>query len=300
MESIGKQKDETCDLDKCWIMTLVEAIRAVFSRKGDVLHMQDLYARLPDRLPHSIRAQVYKNLGKRFRRVGRGLYAAIEGDAACVVVRGDALEEVRKLATGSVDCLLTDPPYDWQDGANNAGTNPKMELPFERSEVDATLGLELWRALREGAHAFFFVPAETAATRPGIERFIRTLESCGFRFNKRLIWYKKRMGMGYNGRCVHEAILFMSKGARRMPRDLRVKDVIEEPPVHPSRKRHPAEKPAGLLEKLIRFATSVGETVLDCYAGSLSTGRAALRLGRNAILIEKDRDILRLGLAEAK
>lgn len=280
-------------------MTLIEAIRAVFFRRPEILHMKDLYAELPEELPHSIRSQVYRNLGRGFRKIGRDLYIAVEGDAACVVVRGEALEQVRKLASESVDCLLTDPPYDWQDGANGAGTNPKMELPFERREVDAALGLELWRVLRKGAHAFFFVPAETAATRPGIERFIRTLESCGFRFNKRMIWYKGRMGMGYNGRCSHEAVLFMSKGPRRMPRDLRMKDVIEETPVHPSRKRHPAEKPVGLLEKLIRFATSVGETVLDCFAGSLSTGRAALGLGRNAILIEKDPDILKLAVTEA-
>lgn len=273
-------------------MTLLEAIEAVFRRTEEPLHVQDLYAALPGRLHHSIRAQIYKNLGSRFQRIGRGLYAAVEGDAACLVVEGDALEELRKLPSEFADALITDPPYPWQDGANYAGTKEKMDLSFERRDIDATLGFELYRVLKKGAHAFFFMPAETGITRPGIEKFIKTLEACGFRFNKRWVWYKGRMGMGYNGRCAHEAMLFMSKGRRRMPRDNRVKDVLEEPPVHPSRKRHVAEKPVGLIEKLVLFATEAGELVLDCFAGSLSTGRAALKLGRNALLVEKDPAIL--------
>lgn len=277
-------------------MTLIEAIQAVFRNAEGPLHVQDLYAALPDRLQHSIRSQVYRNLGGRFQRVGRGVYVAVEGDACCVVAEGDALEEVRKLPSEFVDALVVDPPYD--DPAHEIGTKKKMLLDFERCEIEATLALELHRVLKKGAHAFIFVPAETGTTRPGIERLIRTLEACGFRFNKRWIWHKRLMGMGYHGRTVHEGILFMSKGRRRMPCDLSVKDVIEEPPVHPSRKRHPAEKPVGLLEKLIRFATRVGETVLDCFAGSLSTGRAALRLGRNAILVEKDAALLARGLGE--
>lgn len=270
-------------------MTLIEAIEAVFSRAEGPLHVQDLYAELPDRLRHSIRSQLYRHLDGKFRRVGRGLYAAAAGDAACVVIQGDALEEIRKLPSGRVDALITDPPYDWQDTANDDGTNPKIDLAYDRQEIDATLALELWRVLRPGAHAFFFVPAETGTSRPGIERLIRTLEGAGFEFNKRWIW---RMGMGYNGRCVHEGILFMSKGRRRMPCDLAVKDVVDVPPIHPSRKKHPSEKPVGLLETITRFCTRAGEIILDCFAGSLSTGRAALSLGRNAILIEKNKGLL--------
>lgn len=270
-------------------MTLIGAIREFFGAAGEEpVHVQDLYAHLPGRLRHSIRSQIYRNLGKQFQRVGRGLYVMVARDAACVVVHGDALEEVSKLPSDSIDAAITDPPYAWQDEANADGTTPKMHLNFERAEIDATLALELWRVLKEGAHVFVFVPAETSATRPKINELLRTLEAAGFTFNKRWIWYKGRMGMGYNGRCSHEAILFLSKGRRRMPCDLRVKDVLHIPPVHPRRKLHPAEKPAGLLEALVRFATRIGETILDFYAGSCATGLAALSLGRNAVLVEKD------------
>ncbi|HQB64114.1 MAG TPA: site-specific DNA-methyltransferase [Sedimentibacter sp.] len=51
---------------------------------------------------------------------------------------------------------------------------------------------------------------------------------------------------------------------------------------------HPTQKPVALFEYLIRTYTNEGDTVLDNCAGSGTTGIAAWRQKRNAILIEKD------------
>lgn len=270
-------------------MTLIEAIQAYFVGREEV-SLQDLYSHLPDAKQHSIRARIYENLGNAFKRVGHGVYVAMEGDATCLVVAKDALEAVRELPPQSVDALITDPPYPWLAAhvELHTTTRPRMRWKYEKREIDRELGLELYRVLRSGAHAFFFVPAETATTRPCIENFIRTLEACGFVFNKRFIWDRAMLGMGYNGRCQYEGILFMSKGKRKMPCDKGVPDLIRERQAHHRHRTHPNEKPVGLMEKLIRFSTRVGELVLDIFAGSCSTGRAALNLGRNAILVEKD------------
>ena len=40
------------------------------------------------------------------------------------------------------------------------------------------------------------------------------------------------------------------------------------------------------IEKFIRYSSNRGDTVLDCFGGSLSTGRTALRWGRNFIGFE--------------
>lgn len=51
---------------------------------------------------------------------------------------------------------------------------------------------------------------------------------------------------------------------------------------------HPCPKPESLMDKLIRDFTDPGETILDPFAGSGTTGVAAIRLGRNFIGWERD------------
>lgn len=275
-------------------MTLIEAIRTFFrSRNGTAVELQDLYAHLPDEYEHSIRARIYERLGKEFKRVGHGIYVAVDGPATCVVVEGDALEELRKLPSEYVDALVTDPPYPWLDRHVGHGTTrPRMRWGFERREIDQALALELHRVLKPGAHAFIFVPALTATTEPHVSRLREILARCGFVFNKLWIWDKVHSGMGYSGRARYEGILFCSRGVKRQPCDLSVPDVLTVPMIHATRRRHPTEKPQALLEAILKFATKAGDLVLDCFAGSLSTGRAALALGRHALLIEKDPGIL--------
>lgn len=278
---------------------LADAIRAFIRKAGEAVHIQDLYVEFPDAHEHSIRGRIYENLGKDFKRVGRGLYVAIQGEAACVVMHGDALEEVKKLESESIEAVITDPPYPWLDKFRDHPTTSwqRMKVEYARREIDLELGLELYRVLKEGAHAFVFVPAETGQTKPPIDNMISVLERCGFVFRKRFIWDKVSPGLGYSGRARYEGILFLTRGTKkRKPCDLGIPDVLTAKMIGPKRRRHPNEKPVLLMDKLIRFATKVGETVLDVFAGSLSTGRAAIAAGRNAILIEKDQAYLEKAL----
>ena len=170
---------------------------------------------------------MYENLGRHFRRVGKGLYVAVDGEATCVVAKGNAWKEIKKLPSLSVDALITDPPYPWLDKWVGLGTTrQRLRYGFDRAEIDRTLGLELNRVLKDGAHVFIFVPAETATTRPHINRMIEILEGCGFIFNRRWIWDKMVMGLGYSGRARHEGILFLSKGKMRKACDRSIKDVL--------------------------------------------------------------------------
>jgi len=51
---------------------------------------------------------------------------------------------------------------------------------------------------------------------------------------------------------------------------------------------HPGYTPAPIIRRCISLFTETGETVLDPFAGSGTTGRAAKDLGRKAILIERE------------
>jgi DNA modification methylase len=53
-------------------------------------------------------------------------------------------------------------------------------------------------------------------------------------------------------------------------------------------KIHPTQKPTEVLEYFIELLSNKGDTVLDTFAGSGSTGVACNKLGRTAILVERD------------
>lgn len=65
-------------------------------------------------------------------------------------------------------------------------------------------------------------------------------------------------------------------------------DVWTFPSVRPYKGKHPAEKPAALLEHAIGATTYPGDIVLDCFGGSGSTALAALKLKRRTVSIEID------------
>jgi site-specific DNA-methyltransferase (adenine-specific) len=51
---------------------------------------------------------------------------------------------------------------------------------------------------------------------------------------------------------------------------------------------YPTQKPLGILNRIVRVHSNPGETVLDCFAGSGTTGEAALQQGRSAILMDSN------------
>lgn len=58
--------------------------------------------------------------------------------------------------------------------------------------------------------------------------------------------------------------------------------------------KHPTQKPLRLLYRIILASTNEGDTILDPFAGSSTTGIAANLLNRNFIGIEQDSDFIEL------
>jgi DNA modification methylase len=54
--------------------------------------------------------------------------------------------------------------------------------------------------------------------------------------------------------------------------------------------KHPTVKPLDLMQYLVRLVTPKGGLVLDCFAGTGTTGEAAWREGMRAVLIERESD----------
>lgn len=72
--------------------------------------------------------------------------------------------------------------------------------------------------------------------------------------------------------------------------DVPYTDVWQFPPVQYYPGKHPCEKPAALMEHIIKSSTRPGDVVADFFMGSGSTVKAALKLGRKAIGVELEEE----------
>lgn len=190
------------------------------------------------------------------------------------------MDWLRQFGDGSVDLLITDPPYESLEKHRAVGTTTRLKnskassnkwftiFPNQRF---AELFVEVHRVLRKNAHFYLFCDQETAF-------FAKPLaEKCGFKFWKPLIWDKRKIGMGYHYRARYEFILFFEKGKRKL-NNLGIADIIEVPRIH---RGYPTEKPVAVSEVLVQQSSVPGELVVDPFCGSGSAGVAAVTHGRN-------------------
>lgn len=66
---------------------------------------------------------------------------------------------------------------------------------------------------------------------------------------------------------------------------------------HGERTIHPTQKPENVMSTLVQWLTNEGDTILDPFMGSGTTGVAASRLGRDFIGIELDPDYFKIAQA---
>jgi len=104
---------------------------------------------------------------------------------------------------------------------------------------------------------------------------------------------KKNHAQGKNaGENVSETRLIRKRVADDLS-GMKFPKSIQTFPKHSSQsKLHSAQKPEPLFRYFIETYSNPGDLVLDCVAGSGTTGEAALRSGRRAILIDLDPDCI--------
>ena len=83
--------------------------------------------------------------------------------------------------------------------------------------------------------------------------------------------------------------------ARSKPAEGR-KNALGEPRAN----HHPTVKPLALMQYLIRLITPPDGVVLDCFAGSGTTGVAAVKERKKYILIEREEEYIKIIEARVK
>ena len=264
--------------------------------------LKDIYSEFSEERPTTIRGRLNENIGKAFKRIARGVYLAVQGDAKALIIEGDAWQVIKEFDDDSINAIITDSGYTCLNKHYQTGStrerNRQQNIGFQTKDIDQELLIQFHRVLKQGGHFFSFLPADGQDTFDYNNNFINLAQETGFQFNKRFIWDKVRIGMGYNGRNRYEQIIFLSKGKRRMPCDLSIPDVLSHKTLPPHKRVHHAQKPVELIKDIMRFCTRKGESVLDPFGGSMSTAHAGLTIGRHTVCIEIDPNMIHQALEQ--
>lgn len=207
---------------------------------------------------------------------------------------GDSRDLADQLPDG-INCFIEDPPYGVDFVSRRAETAAGKKFVAEIvGDVNLEQAIKLFdevndAILPKGApECELYVFTRWDIVGEWIEA-VRRLDRHGFAFKMLLVWDKGIPGMGdidANWGCGHELILYCKRGRRDVHH--RRSGIIHVDKLGSAQHIHPTEKPVGLIEKLIEMSTDPGDWVVDPFSGSGSTATAAMRLGRNAIGIEKD------------
>lgn len=204
------------------------------------------------------------------------------------LIRGDCREEMKKLPAGTVDIILSDPPYGMNaDTMKKSAHHHYEDSPEHGLEIQKFIISEGFRLLKNRGLLFLFTDIDHFV---GIREFAKQMAFTPWRTP--VIWRKGEDGFAPWGRegfsRTYEVCLFLSKGQRGLKGGgSDIKDFKR-----PSRadRAHAAEKPVALLEHLLRISGDPGDVVLDPTCGSGPIFAAATRAGMRAIGIELDGD----------
>ena len=248
------------------------------------------------------------------------------------IVEGDCLEALEGLPPHSVDVAFADPPYHLSNGGTTCQSGRRVSV--DKGGWDASRGLSedhafhaRWlsavrRTLKPGGTIW------VSGTQHVIFSIGYALQELNFHLLNTVTWYKPNASPNLACRFfTHstELLLWASpwrsqplahrfnyaemkarNGGKQM-RDLW--EISERPapggeqvvwgvptpgPREKVHGRHPTQKPFALLERVLAASASPGELVLDPFAGSGTTGLAALRAGCRFLGMEREAEYVRL------
>ena len=216
----------------------------------------------------------------------------IERIGDCTLYLGDCLEILPTLS--GVDAVIADPPY--SSGARTMtsirgrGGMTRGEQwandPLANDQMTSIGFIWLMRAvagdcaslLPMGGSFLCFIDWRQYPQLYG------AIETVNLRVQTMIVWDKVAFGMGNGFRNQHELLVHASRGVPTI-HDRSVGNVISCKRISSS-EDHPTEKPTEVYAQIIPVVTELGQTILDPFMGSGTTGVACVNLGRKFIGIE--------------
>ena len=146
--------------------------------------LKEAYMINPDVNKESVRARIYENLGIAFERVGRGIYTTI--DNSCLLIEGNG-RNLSALADESIDCIVTDHPWDDKKATKGGSRNFANYDTFKYVQEDFN---EKARVLKKGSFLCEIIPAESATNYEYLYQIKEMAKKAGFEYYAKVSWKK--------------------------------------------------------------------------------------------------------------
>ncbi|MBE7618637.1 site-specific DNA-methyltransferase [Gluconacetobacter entanii] len=243
------------------------------------------------------------------------------------ILRGDCVEMMQTLPTGSIDCVFADPPYNLQlrgelrrpDDSIVDGVDDDWDKFADLQAYDrftrAWLS-EARRVLRKDGTIWVI------GSYHNIFRIGAILQDLGFWILNDVIWRKSNPMPNFRGRRftnAHETLIWAARGPdsryrfnyqamKALNDDVQMRSDWYLPLCTGGErlrnehglKLHPTQKPESLLHRVLIASTNVDDVVLDPFTGTGTTPAMARRLRRRFIGIERHPDYAEAAIGRAR
>lgn len=224
------------------------------------------------------------------------------------LMQGDCLERMKEIPDGSVDMILTDPPYGttackwdsiiplapmWEQLKRIIKPNGAIVMTASQPFTSVLVGSNLkmfkydwvWQKPKGTGH----LNAKKQPMRDKEDILVFYSKQCTYNPQKtRGKPYKDKAGKDHTSSSSMTDSYGMYTNKREDNNGFRYPKQVQNFPVVERGTLHPTQKPVALMEYLIKTYTNESETVLDFTMGSGTTGVACKNLNRKFIGIELD------------
>ena len=231
------------------------------------------------------------------------------------LILGNCLNELKKIKPKSIDMIFADPPYKLSNGGITCSSGKISSV--NKGDWDKSLGFlednkfnKKWlklcdRILKDNGTMFI------SGTYHIIHNIAFELLKMEYYIINEITWVKPNAPPNMGCRCFtasQETILWVkkTKNAKHIFNYAKMKEFNEGkqmrsvwniPTTPKSEKlfgKHPTQKPIKLLQYCILASTNEGDTILDPFMGSGTTGVVAIANKRKFIGIEKEEEFVSL------
>ena len=226
------------------------------------------------------------------------------------LIQGDCITEMQKIESGSVDAIITDPPYGttackWDSVIDFDLMWEQLNRIIKPNGAIVLFGSEPFSsALRMSNPKMFkydWIWEKNKATNIFMAKYspMKKHEVVSVFYKEKPLFKGVRVPRSESGKQRAKYIHNPSNTGKRdyingfkQTKSIKYDSDTKNPEsiiyFNSDRGHHPTQKPVALMEYLIKTYTNEGETVLDFTMGSGTTGVAAKNLNRSFIGIEQD------------